>query len=191
MQELSNIRDLIIAARNGDQEAFSCIFHQYLPLIRKTLSSFAASFDALEREDALQEALIALYQAVQSYRGDGVAFGAYAGVCIKNRLISYLRSEKKSQQSSWVLISELADGESADIIDTAATPEQSFIDREAFHTFFQTIMANFTSLEKRVFLLYVDGYSYKEIANSLNISEKSVDNAITRLRTKLKKLALL
>ena len=191
MEKCADINECIISARNSDEEAFSVIFHNYLPLIRKILSSFSSSLDEAEREDASQEALIALYQAVQSYQVDGkVAFGVYAGVCIKNRMISELRNLKK-QCPSCVTVSDFTVGESGDSFNTAESPEQSFIDQEAFHTFFHTVMANFTSLEKRVFLLYVDGCSYKEIAKCLHISEKSVDNAIIRLKAKLKKLTLL
>lgn len=186
MKEQQNTDQLIILAQHGDEDAFLKIFNKYLPLVRKLLGSFCASLDDGEREDALQEAHFALYRAVMTYRAGSVTFGAYAGTCIKNRLISYLRG-LKNQLPEFVTVTDLSDESDLDPRFTAQSPEQSFIDREAFQAFFQSVVDNFTPLEGRVFELYIKGYSYREIALSLSINEKSVDNAVNRLKTKLKK----
>ena len=41
-------------------------------------------------------------------------------------------------------------------------------------------------MERQVLMLYLGGYSYKEIADSLRITSKAADNALQRVRRKLK-----
>lgn len=53
---------------------------------------------------------------------------------------------------------------------------------------YQLIDKQLSSMERQVLKLYLEGGSYEEIAEEMGRSEKSVDNAIQRLKKKLKKV---
>ena len=44
----------------------------------------------------------------------------------------------------------------------------------------------FTDMEKRIFSLYLLGYSYRQIGERMQISPKSADNALQRAKKKLR-----
>ena len=59
-------------------------------------------------------------------------------------------------------------------------------EQDAFRAMFDRFLSNLTDYECDVFHRYVRGYSYKEIARALDVPLKSVDNAVYRIRVKLK-----
>ena len=125
----------------------------------------------------MQEATLALYHGALSYdlQQDKVTFGLYAKICVRNRLISALRKlrrttraplapEKLPQSASERKSDRRAPmGELSDLVDTL-----------------------FSDLERSVYQLYLQGYSAAQIADRLGRNEKSVDNAIYRMRRKIK-----
>ncbi|MBO4264550.1 MAG: sigma-70 family RNA polymerase sigma factor [Clostridia bacterium] len=183
-----NTASLILAIKNGSNDAFAELLRIYLPLIRSAVSHFLGKAQKLDGDDVAQEALIALFDAANSFKFDmGVSFGAYAKVCIRNRIISCIR-----KSSSDMLDMSLVSSDDCDVCEIAAddmsNPENLVIDKEAFKTVLSKIGESFSPLEAKAFKLYVDGLSYKEIAKILKISEKSVDNAILRSKSKLGKI---
>ncbi len=168
-------------AKKGDSEAFFDLIQSYRPLIDSLVSQYGGTGNE-DEEDMRQEAMIALYSAFSSYdhRQTQVSFGLYAKICIRNRLVSYLR--KKNGEPEW---------EQAEISETVAPevtdPEQRLLDRESYRSLIRTIDASLTDLEKKVLGLYLQDATYAQIAQTLGVSEKTVDNAIYRLKAKLKK----
>ena len=175
--------------QNGSESAFSDLYETYKPLMLSLINSIILSsfpYEGASDHDVLmQEAAMALYKAAQSYdlSCNEVTFGLYAKVCIKNRLISVKRklvsaqkrrsraalseSRKqtaKIQKNPYNIKSELAAGRLSEVIEN-----------------------NLSDFEKRVLDHYLQDMSYKEIADALNVSQKAVDNAVYRIRCKLKK----
>ena len=66
------------------------------------------------------------------------------------------------------------------------SPEKIFFDNEDFKSLKDTIKVELSSLEYEVLQLFLSGENYSAIAEKLGISEKSVDNSLTRVRKKLK-----
>ena len=161
---------------------------------KQTVAAFAGDFEKAH-DAGDKEALLALYKAARSYRseeqkagqkeGDGkVTFGLYAKICIRNRVISYARklnTEKKRAEKALEAEKKAVVGSFADEF-SAAVESNSEI-RRIFDE-------NTTPLEKQIFLMYLDKRSYKEIAQAVGKSEKSVDNAIYRVKSKIKKLLM-
>jgi len=170
---------LIDGAAAGDEKAFSDLAEMYKPLLESMARKYAAMVDggAASEEDLLQEATMALYSAVRSYnRSDKVTFGLYAKICIRNRLVSFLRAYSAKGK-------RIESGK-----EEYSEPSQSFFERENARETEGKIRSALSELEWEVFKLYVSKKSYAEIAESLGRSEKTVDNAIYRIKSKLKRL---
>ena len=171
--------DLINAARAGDEGAFEALLEVYEPLIDAMSRSFAtASDDSESGEDLRQEACIALYKAVQSYDStqDEVSFGLYAKLCVRNRLISYTR--KLRRRESVLPLEER--------IKTEEDVAQGVVAEEAYMELYRRIEAVLSPYESHVWWLYLSGQTTGTIAAQLGKDERSVQNAVYRIRRKLR-----
>ncbi len=164
----------------AENEAFTQVLSEYRPLVESMITRFSDSGE--EKEDLRQEAYIALLSAINTYdsRKSGVTFGLYAKVCIRNRLITVLRKKKELPD---FLPEETADAYPSD----AVGPEQGLIAQERYGALLSLIDKTLTKLEKQVLVLYLEDASYAQIASRLGVTEKTVDNAIYRLKAKLRK----
>ena len=164
------------------KEAFSELISRYFKLVLKRASMYSDNYS--DAEDLTQDGMLAFYEAVESFElSRGVKFSAFADVCVSNRI-------KNSAAKLAVINSRLTDvdSEEQDTSVMEASPESICIEREKFKSIQKEIMTVLAPLEVEVFELYLDGVSYKEIAEKLDITEKSVDNAVFRIRRKLKKI---
>lgn len=165
---------MIESLQKGDEQSLEEICKTYQPLLDSSVQSFFDTCPGSDKDDLAQEAVMALYKAARSYRlgQDKVTFGLYAQICIRNRLISFRRKQMSAQRPKPV----------------KTTPSHrdflSRVDWESPDT--QKMLVCLSFLEKKVLRLYVERCSYREIAESLSLSVKSVDNAIYRIRRKLK-----
>ncbi len=179
------INALIESIQNGETGLFASLLAQYEPLLKKQVEHAAENAVGLLPEDLYQESAIALYDAARSYdlQAEDVTFGLYAKICIRNRLISVLRKYTENVVQTTAEV----DGALA-AYDFHASPEQMACDRDSFDLLMRQIQSTLTSFEAAVFSLYIQNKSYREIAVALCATEKSVDNAICRIKAKVKKL---
>lgn len=172
-------------------DAFSALIKRYTPLISHMISVYAGAgnLQPADRQELEEEAYIALYHASRFYRtGTHATFGYFARVCIKNRLISFLRKQPQSADS----LSADAEatfpghvGNYPDVLTVGDIGEQ-VVQRDAFRALFDRFLSELTEYERNVFHRYIKGKSYKSIAGELGVPVKSVDNAVYRIRVKLK-----
>lgn len=169
-------RDMILAARAGDDAAFAELCRKYAPLIASVTERYGAMLEdpSEGKDDWYQEATVSFYRAVMTYdlKQSAVSFGLYAKICMRNRMVSLLRksqAEKKRKPKG----KELLPREEA-VAELHRAELLALADR------------CLTAYEKTVFFLYVDGKSYRDIAETLGVSEKSVDNALFRAKSKLR-----
>lgn len=180
---------LITKAAIGDQTAFHEIVKTFEPLIAGIIKKYGIRNSDYDEDDLRQEATIALFGAVRTYNRTNysVTFGLYAKICISNRIISHLRKIRHNIIPITIQEPDDIDG----IIDSSGkdfNPENEIIGRESYNTLLNLIDKNLTPYEKSVFKLYILDKSYQEIAAVLGSSQKSVDNAIYRIKKKIKKL---
>ena len=90
MQKITN--DLLALAQNGDETAVAALIARMMPAIRK--GAAAATAPGLDFEDAVQEGLIGLFEAMHRYdTAAGMAFASFAAelntslIAIMNRMI--------------------------------------------------------------------------------------------------------
>ena len=175
-----NVGGLIARVREGDQQAFSDLLAQYEPLIGGAIARYAADRSREDVEDLHQVASMALYRAAMRFdlSREGVQFGLYAKICVSNAILSQLRS--------WVQNEEVL---SLDQLEDTASGEdlvKQLMAEEASAALLGRIRAVLSSYEWRVWSLYTAGYRSGEIARLLDKPSHSVENAVYRIRQKLR-----
>ena len=184
-KEVNKLIDLVVS---GDSDAFTKLVDIYNPLLKKILNSYTTEEMSKEDvEDLSQEELIAFYRAVINFDGEqtDVEFGLYAKICITNSMISYKRAAAKKPNESLI-----GDDEMNSITDPEGEVSKFFEMRESERELGEQIEKTLSAYENEVWSYYVNGASSREIAAKLNSNEKSIDNAIFRIRKKLKTLLI-
>ena len=179
---------LITLVKNNDSDAFELICARYMGLISNIASKYRYCAESYELQDFIQEGLIGLLSACKTYNFDGgMTFRNYAMLCVENRYRTIYRQKKKKAQvpsSSIVPIDESI----KNLEDVNALSMQELIEhKEYIKSVFSNIEKTLSELEKKVLGLYLYGYSYKQIATALSITEKAISNALCRIRRKLSK----
>ena len=167
--------------RNGD--ALAELMTRYLPLIQKYAVQYQHVFDY---DDLVQEGCIGLLDAVRSFHRDNhTKFSTYALVCIRNRV---QKAVEKATSKKAVPFQDRVSLEDAGVLPDHSSQEKIFLDREAMDAVMRAVQTNLSPMERKVLFALLDGRDYQTIAASLNISPKSVDNALQRVRRKLKSI---
>ncbi|MBC3516171.1 sigma-70 family RNA polymerase sigma factor [Neobittarella massiliensis] len=176
---------LFYAARQGSSKAMDQLISSYMPL-----AVFLASrISGVERDDLVQEGLVALLSAVRGFdEGRGIRFATYAGHCIENAMITAQRRQlaKKRDGDGHLSFDDAETSQAALAQPDVGDPQQIVDQKEHIRLLMQQVDTQLSPLEKQVVLLRLDGYSYKAISDMLEKPEKSIDNALTRVRKKLR-----
>ena len=166
--------------QEGEYALLPIIIEHYMPLI---VYIAKGCLTAPYIDDAVQEATIALYNAIKTYNSQKSSFSTFASLCIKRAVIAFARKNGAQKNIPDDLLSSLDNAEISDNIN----PEAIFIEKEDYDTLTQNIKVELSSMEYDVLQLFLAGMSYSEIASQLSITEKAVDNSLSRIRKKLKK----
>ncbi len=181
--------ELVVLTQEKDDFAFSVLTERYTEKAKLT----ALSFDNVpfEKEDLIQEAMIGFLSAVYSFSKEkGCLFSTYASRCIRNRIISLIRSQCSKRRIPTELVVPFE--ETAELSENAPSPEESIISESQSEHILSLISSSLSKQEKDIFLCYLKGMSYDEIAKLCGISQKAVDGTLQRARKKLReKLSLL
>ena len=192
--------DLIREVKNGSGDAFGILAERYNYIILYNLSKlyssssfrFADLRSDSDKEDLIQECRIILYKAAIYYDFvKNVKFSTYANICIKNYLVSMRRKygrAKKYAGYDFVPLDEIRGNESESMVkyDNYFAFGDSFSD---FYSLPEALSDALSVFEKKVLKMYIENRSYKYMANILNKSVKSIDNAVCRVKSKLKPYA--
>ena len=190
---------LIVLIHDGERgETVDYIMNKYKDLVRKKAASMYIL--GADRDDLIQEGMIGLFKAVRDYdAGRDASFSTFADLCISrqmysaikslsrkkhmplNSYISIYASREDSDQGSDVSLEETLES------DSNLIPEQYVLDQENLKILEENIDKDLSELERQVLDLYITGMSIKKIAGVLGRDEKSTDNAMQRVRAKLKK----
>lgn len=171
--------EIVSEIRGGNYEPISLILKRYEGKIGYYVSLYC---DEADREDAAQEAGLALYGAVMSYDGSKSSFATFASLCIKRSMLDRVKRAARKKNIPPELVGSL---EGVNIPD-CNSPEKIFFDNEAYRTLTESIKLELSYTELSVLRLFLDGKRYIDIADKLGITEKAVSNALTRIRRKLK-----
>lgn len=177
---------LIARIQEGSSGAFVRLSELYAPLLESEVARYMHSFNDADLEDLRQGALVSLYRAALAYNSEkGVTFGLFAKICIVNGIADTLRYVGK--KSSTLNIEDISEEEQL-AKSSSQNPQSLFLDKESMLDLSRRIRSTLSEMEYTIFELYIGGYSYIEIAERVGKSAKSVDNALCRIKIKLKKL---
>lgn len=169
----SDINSLVLLVRVGDDGAFSEIVSLYTPMINKVISGF--SDPSVSYDEAFSEACVALHRAAMSYdlsRTGEVTFGLYARICVYRRVCDLYEKSAREVPIADVDVYSIPGG---------VNIEQRLVGRERMREYMQKAKGLLSEYEFSVFKLYIEGYSTREIADKVQKSAKSVENAKSRM----------
>jgi RNA polymerase sporulation-specific sigma factor len=187
--------ELIAKLRQGENDVTDYILEKYKPLVRKCTN--AMYLIGGETEDLIQEGMIGLFKAIRDYRDDrDSSFFHFARLCINRQLYSAIESSNRKKHmplNSYISLStqEVEEGMTVEpLYSQVQSPEQLVIEQELWEEFKNRLTGNLSKMENRVLQLYLDGNNYIQIAEQMNKSSKSIDNALQRIRQKIRQIKL-
>lgn len=182
-----NEAELIKAAANGDQSAFSELVTEYERLVYNTVKSKVLS--AEDAMDISQEVFIKIWKALPNWRGECKFATWVYKVCI-NASLDFLRRAPEKTESLSGRPDDDGDERPLDIADDSvqASPERRLEQSETTMAVRRAIAKLPEDQRQIVILRDIDGYSYDEIADMLSLGIGTVKSRINRARTRLKSL---
>lgn len=191
--KLGDEKTVVLAA--SDPDALEYLLNKYKNMVRLKARSYYLM--GADREDLVQEGMIGLYNAIQSFRPDRHAsFKSFAEMCITRRILTAVKTatrQKHRPLNSYVsmdkpMFEDSGERTLSDVVmdeSGGVNPEELYIDRESAKFMEGRIKSKLSVFERVVAELYIDGLSYQEIAQKLSKSPKSVDNALQRIKAKV------
>lgn len=185
---------LVKLAQQGNGEAEEVLIRKYKEVVKaKTHLYFIVGAD---RDDIVQEGMIGIFKAIRNYDESRKAtFRTFAELCISRQILSAIKQAGRRKHSPLnlsvsfnktisnndrilTLAETLASGSATD-------PEAMLLIKETIGRIGRSSSSVLSEFEALVWQQYLEGRSYKEIADHLEKSPKAVDNAIQRSKKKL------
>lgn len=184
-----NDYELVFLAQEGNEDAINIIYKKYKPIIVKKskLAIYSTKNSGSEINDVMQEAYLGLEEAIRNFsQNDEATFYTFANLCIDRKISNYIRkmaNKKNILLNEAIFIDENMENYLKDTTDI----ENNLIRKVMKEEIINKIYDKFTTLEKDVYNLLIDGYSLAEISSKLDKDIKSIYNTIDRIKQKVKK----
>ncbi len=191
-QELSD-EQLIRKLREGDSKIMDFILDKYKPLVRK--KSNAMYLIGGDTDDLIQEGMIGLFKAIRDYdESKEASFYHFAELCINRQIYSAIEaSNRKKHAPLNSYISFYSDSNEDGVAvedllgaDFLSNPEEVVIAQESQEILLQKLRAKLSKFEQNVLDDYLSGMNYQQIAEKMGKSPKAIDNALQRIKGKMK-----
>ncbi len=197
--ELYSDEQLIDRIRDGETDIADYLIDKYKNLVRKKAKSMFIL--GADKDDLIQEGMIGLFKAIRDYdAGRDASFLTFADLCVSRQMYTAVQAsgrEKHAPLNSYIsLYADISEQDGGDkqgeliqvlTAQEESNPEKIVIDKENLETIEAMIEKELSSFEKQVLDLYVTGMSYAQIAKVLGRDEKATDNALQRLKAKMKR----
>ncbi len=179
--------EIILKAKAFDEDALKIVYDEFKPFIRGlALKYFLAGSD---KEDIIQEGMIGLFHAIKSYDiSRETDFIVFSKNCIVLRIKTAIKNSLRKKHSPLNEYQPIEDENGNVLPILCFGPEEQYIDNENFENFLLNLKNELSSFEYSVLCLINSGMTYKEIASAMGKEPKAVDNAIQRIKTKLKRM---
>ncbi len=187
--------EVVAAYRDGDFQAVEYICGKYKGLVAGYGKKFFIKGG--EEQDVIQEGMVGLFKAIQDFdEKKGVSFQNFAQVCITRQIIKAMEAAdrlKNQPLNSYVSLFVDEDQvpnqqvEEAMLTNETTNPENVILDSEKTQDTLEKIVQVLSKMELQVFLYLTQGMDYRTIARVMDKDEKKIDNAIQRIRQKVKK----
>ncbi len=191
-----DINEEIKRAQAHDEDAMENLLRIFKPkviAISREYFLIGADFD-----DLLQEGMIGLYKAIRIYDPEkNHNFSAFASLCIHRQLQNAVKNanrKKNAPLNSYVPIKYYDGSNTSDddkinklvIVDDDSDIEKNYIDKEMNAIVISRVKDLLSDEQFRVLKMFINGASYEDMANSLHISKKKVDNLLQAIKKKLR-----
>lgn len=176
--------ELALLAAQGEEAAFSRLVQRLQPRLRQMTAAYPCM--GLEQEDLLQEGFLGVMIAVRRFSPERGTFVPYALLCARSGMASAVRRAAAGKQQplhNYTPLEQAGDPAA----DSGLQPEKLLAAEEQVREFHLWMEQELTALEQQVLRLYLAGDSYTEIASRLSSHSKAVDNALQRVRRKLRR----
>ncbi|MDE6747615.1 MAG: RNA polymerase sporulation sigma factor SigH [Lachnospiraceae bacterium] len=192
--------ELMMHLRDGEDGIIDFIMNKYKNLVRsKAKSMYILGADG---DDLIQEGMIGLFKAIRDFdSGRDASFFTFADLCISRQMYTAVQASRRQKHiplntyiSLYATSRKDDDHNEEDMalvnilaLKSDQSPEEMVIDKENVEQLEKIIEKELSGLEKQVLDLYLTGMSYAQIAKVLGRDEKSTDNALQRIKNKLRK----
>lgn len=188
--------ELIRLSRDGDGYAVEYLLKKYRNFVRSRSRTYFLI--GADHEDIIQEGMIGLYKAIRDFKPEAnTSFKSFAELCITRQIITAIKTATRQKHiplNSYISLNSPAYNEENDrvLMDTVIVrkkldPEEIMLNKERFNIIEKKISTMLSILERTVLSKYLEGKSYVEIAADIGRSEKSIDNALQRIKKKIEK----
>lgn len=186
--------ELIELLRGGKQDIMDYLMDKYKNLVRKKAK--ALYLIGGDTDDLIQEGMIGLFKAIRDYCPDkDSSFYHFADLCIARQIYTAVEASQRKKHAplnSYIpLYTDSGDTETGTIecevgFAWESDPEKIIINQEELETFQSRVQKRLSAMEKEVLTYYLQGFDYSQIAELMGREPKAVDNALQRLKKKLK-----
>lgn len=194
-----NDYELLSYVKECSEEANEILFEKYRPLIVNMASKMIkySTNLGLEVNDLIQEGMLGFNMAINTFNeNEEASFFTYAKTCIERKMLSMVISAKRqkhkilNESMSFEIYNDDDDINTLQAItaDNSYNPENIIVQTEDEKRLVEKIIDELTPLEQSVFELKISGFKYREIADILDKNLKVIDNALNRIKTKIKNL---
>lgn len=191
--DIDDESSIISAAQQGDTDAIEYLLKKYKRIVLSCVESYYLPW--AEKEDLIQEGMVALYNAIKGFNYR-YPFPSFAKTCVIRKLYSVIRLQNslkhKLLTNAVCLNKPVYDNGNRTLFDTMpgknADPCDLISEIDERKWIVNQARKNLTEMEKQVLKLYLNGLSYRDIADILNAPPKAVDNALQRAKRKLKEV---
>lgn len=191
MDNLSLSNEQLVASLQikFEEDKFKVLMQRFKPMIRKYANFYY--IPTYDYDDFEQTAFIVMFKAVKTFDPKiNKYFAPFLKKAYVNKLkneIRYAQAQRRGKNETTILTPDINDDVNTKYLVT--NYQESICAVIAMRNIYEEVIQNFSRLEKRVFLLYLKEKEYSEIAESLNIKERSVKDTIYRIRQKFKQMS--
>ena len=186
--------ELLRRMHNGDKKVIDYLMVKYKNLVRKKAK--ALFLIGADNDDLIQEGMIGLFKAIRDYQEEkDSSFYHFAEICISRQMYTAMEASQRKKHAplnSYVPLDEEPDNDGqiplTEVLQslTNGNPEDMVIDQENVEAFQKKIEKCLSKMEKEVLALTLQGLDYHQVAQIMDKSPKSIDNALQRIKGKLR-----
>ena len=187
----NELLELINKEKNND--AMETLIKRFGPLV--TRQSRSLYIIGADEEDLIQEGMIGLVKAVNDYKANkGASFQTFAFMCVRRQMLTAINNSNNRKNiplNHYISIYGDGNGDYVSPLDemdsgVITNPEDIMLARLQESDLIKVIESKLSKFEHQVLDEYLTGASYEEIGERLGKTAKSIDNAVQRIRAKLR-----
>lgn len=183
------LEDLVVLSKKGDEEATERIFAACRDMLKSKANLYFMV--GADRDDVLQEGMIGLMYAIRNYDANaGASFKTFSELCVKRRIINAVKMagrKKHTPLNDSISINEKPDEDSVGL-SGGVNPEEVVLYADLMDYIDKNAGIIFSGMEREVWEVYIAGNNATRISEMLGRPQKTVENALTRIRGKIEKL---